>query len=131
MSPVQSAWAVDPAEPTNAPVPTFSVISNDILLPVGCAAAFCHGADSPSAGLQLGTREQAYAALVGVPALGVVCAGSKLLRVVPGDPASSLLMMKLSRWPPCGVAMPAPDSLLMEFQIALIRRWIESGALNN
>ena len=125
LSPAEIARAVDPIEPM---VPTFSGIYEGILLPVGCAAAFCHGAETPAAALQLGSREQAYQALVGVRATGVACADSKLLRVVPGDPASSLLLMKLTLQPPCGVSMPAPDSLLKESQIAVIRRWIELGA---
>ncbi len=124
-NPVESATAMDPAEPTAA---TFSGIYERILLPEGCAAAFCHGAESPAGALQLGSRAQACEALIGVPASGVACADSKLVRVVPGDPASSLLLMKLTIQPPCGVSMPAPDSLLRESQIALIRRWIELGA---
>ena len=121
---------MDATEQTQT-VPTFSGIYEEILLPVGCAAAFCHGAESPAGALELGSREQAYEALVGVPATGLACADSKLIRVAPGDPASSLLLMKLSTKPPCGVSMPAPDFLLRASQIAAIRRWIEMGAKDN
>lgn len=128
LDPVMSAPAIEPAEPT---APSFSAIYERVLRPMGCAAAFCHGEQSPAGALQLGSREQAYEALVGVAAMGLACADSGLVRVVPGDPAASLLLMKLAVQPPCGVSMPAPDALLRESQITAIRRWIELGALYN
>jgi len=126
--PAELAHATNPVE--LAP-PTFSGIYERILLPAGCGASFCHGADSPAGALPFGSQERAYEALVNVPATGLACAGSKLVRVVPGDPTSSLLLMKLSTQPPCGLAMPAPDAPLKRSEIETIRRWVELGALDN
>ena len=124
----QTPPAVSGASPSAA---TFSTLSDTIFTPVGCAAAFCHGGDAPAGALQLGSRDRAYDALVGVPAAGAACADRGLLRVAPGDPDSSLLLLKLTTEPPCGVAMPAPDALLSDSQVAAIRRWIEVGAPDN
>ena len=116
---------------TSPSAATFSTLYDTIFAPVGCAAAFCHGANAPAGALQLGSRDRAYEALVGVPAAGAACAGRGLLRVAPGDPGASLLLLKLTSRPPCGVAMPAPDALLSDSQVAVIRRWIEVGAPDN
>jgi hypothetical protein len=116
---------------TSPSAATFSTLYDTIFAPVGCAAAFCHGANAPAGALQLGSRDRAYEALVGVPAAGTACADRGLLRVAPGEPQASLLLLKLTTQPPCGLAMPAPDALLSDSQVAAIRRWIEVGALDN
>ena len=110
---------------------SFTFLYEQVLSPAGCAAAFCHGIDAPAGGLSLSSRERAHEALVGVPAMGVACVERGFLRVAPGEPDASLLLMKLAKRPPCGMAMPAPEALLSDSHIAAIRRWIEAGAPNN
>lgn len=52
--------------------------------------------------------------------------------VVPGDASSSLLFLKVSTdAPPIGDRMPLDANPLSETEIALIRDWIDRGALNN
>jgi mono/diheme cytochrome c family protein len=50
--------------------------------------------------------------------------------VVPGDPASSLLVAKLNGTQDIGGAMP-PSGLLDAETIELISQWVEAGALDN
>ncbi len=55
-----------------------------------------------------------------------------LTLVVPGDPASSLLFLKISSdTPPVGERMPRSAPPLSPLEIDLIRDWIDQGALNN
>jgi len=93
----------------------------------------CHS-DGPSfGGLALFPgAETAYANLVSVPAGAednYKCKDSGLMRVEPGDPARSLLYLKLTM-PTCGSMMP-PGGLggtLTDEQLSLIRDWIMEGA---
>lgn len=53
-----------------------------------------------------------------------------LTLVVPGDPDSSLLFLKVStESPPVGSMMPLGGPPLADSEVALIRAWIEQGAL--
>ena len=76
------------------------------------------------------TAADAHAALVGHPA-DETCGGT---RVVPGDPASSYLLKKLTEDPPCeGAHMPRPFEIglprpLTAAQLATISSWIAAGA---
>jgi hypothetical protein len=106
----------------------FTALYDEILAREGCSLAFCHGSDARLGNTDLSTRDKAYAALVGVPASGPACRDSGLVRVVPGEPDLSLLLMKLSAEPPCGVSMPSADALLSPAQQLRIREWIERGA---
>ncbi len=59
------------------------------------------------------------------------CGGNPVPRVVPGDPASSLIYHKVSTAVPgCGVVMPT-SGLMSQRQIDLVRDWILQGAGNN
>ncbi len=79
----------------------------------------CHGPDEKNrmAGLRLDTRDGAFADR------------GKNKTLVPGDPASSWLYVRISaenkarRMPP-----PSSERTLTDPQIALIKRWIEEGA---
>lgn len=102
------------------PGPTFTSIY-DVLLAPQCGSV-CHTPDVPTQfarnQLDLSTRERAYANLVGlatpptgVAAMGSDCGGASRRRVVPGDPAHSLLVNKLENCDPTqprmGVTGPA------------------------
>jgi uncharacterized membrane protein len=91
-----------------------------------CAFAGCHDSHTRIADLDL-SAGNAHAHLVNVPS--VLDPG--WIRVVPGDPARSLLYRKISEEnPPVGSRMP-PGGRLTDEQITLIRLWIEQGARNN
>jgi hypothetical protein len=122
-----------------APLPStgFSAIYKDIIVGAGCSNGACH--TSPVAGgLSMRTRDLALMSLVGVPAgTGTVgtasseCAASGLLRVSPGMPDSSLLMLKLEHNQPCGAAMPSPTTMLQSSDLERVRTWIANGAMDD
>ncbi len=88
----------------------------------------CH-----SAGKTFGdfsTRELAYAQLVGVSARMTACtadAGIMPVRVVPGDPDTSLLIQKLENRQTCGAQMPKA-MLLPQENVDVFRAWVVAGA---
>ena len=128
--------------PTAAGPVTFSRVWAEVLFPKGCAGAYCHGAGQGN--LKFTSKEQAHAALVGVPAAGMACGASGKQRVKPGDPAASLLLEKLEQSKPsCGDPMPIgtkvePGCVSMsqpvcntQAELTLIRQWIAAGARND
>jgi len=94
-----------------------------------CATEFCHGASSASAGLDL-SDGAAIANLVNVPASAEGAKDAHLLRVAPGDPDNSFLMLKIEGHlgPNEGVPMPLVGGPLPAPAIDTIRRWIAAGA---
>jgi hypothetical protein len=80
----------------------------------------------PAEGLDLSSASVAFSGLVNVRA--GQCGGAKV-RVVPGDPAASYLLNKLTGVGMCsGSVMPKAGSELSAAQIDVIRAWIGSGA---
>ncbi|MCS7224474.1 MAG: hypothetical protein NZ959_07960 [Armatimonadetes bacterium] len=91
-----------------------------------CAAARCHGSEDAQAGLIL-SADVSYGQLVNIRSTQ----NRDYIRVIPGNAANSLLYRKLAEdRPPVGVKMP-PGGSLSDSEIALIRDWINQGALNN
>ena len=95
---------------------------------------FCHGqpASQISNGLlNMGSddRDAAYAALIDQTSTSRDCAG--MAYIVPGDAKSSLFYTKLTAAPPCGERMPQGGGALPADQIALVRSWIDGGALDD
>jgi hypothetical protein len=85
-------------------------------------------------GLDMRTRDSAYASLVGKMASATgPCAGKGLL-VAPGMPDKSLMYLKLNTEaaprPPCGGPMPPGGTFEPEMGDAL-KAWIMAGAPNN
>lgn len=129
-----------PAGGTGAPMPTFAptftAIFEEILTnsSVGnCMAGFCHGGPPNAmvnAGLQIKYDDKpgAHANMVGVVSTSMMCAGTTI--VVPGDPAASLLIQKLSATPPCGMRMPV-GAPLSDAHVQQITTWIMNGAPND
>jgi hypothetical protein len=121
-----------PTEPPSGPVGgveafTFSRIQAEVFTPT-CAKAGCHSAAAASQGLVL-EAGQAYGFLVGRPATG----RGSILRVEPGSPETSYLILKLRGDPSItGQRMPldGPPYLTAE-QIDGIAAWIRAGAPNN
>ncbi len=70
--------------------------------------------------------EAAYSALVGVTATT-----EPIVRVIPGDPDNSYLVMKLEGRQSVGVRMPLGFAPLDDIDLTNIRNWIAQGAKNN
>jgi hypothetical protein len=88
-----------------------------------CASSSCHGHGAAEGGLDL-SKDAAYTSLVGVTAT----TGDTL--VVPGDADASYLVWKLEDRPEItGDPMPQTGGLLPDDEVALVRAWIDGGAL--
>jgi hypothetical protein len=88
----------------------------------------CHGS-SPN-GLDLSSSVGAYLSLIGGPAMGeseMYC-GKGFYKVIPGDPANSLLFTKMYGKQVCGFNMP-PGEDNSRASLSTVWRWIENGAL--
>jgi hypothetical protein len=117
--------------------PTFSAIFQEIIVGTGCnGGPLCHGGTVGN--LTMNDKMETYAALVGVPAMGMNlnqmpphCADSGLMRVVAGNPDMSLLLQKIEGTQMCGTAMPPNPPLLTAAQQMQIRMWIANGAMND
>ena len=110
-----------------AAVITLADIEARVLRP-HCAIPSCHASAEPTGRMR---RDEDFprATLRDVPAMGVSCRDQGLVRVVPGDPAHSLLYRKISEdAPPCGSRMPQAAPPLPPELIALVRDWIAAGA---
>src|SRR6185436_5735922 len=92
-----------------APAPTFTEVY-ELLFPRSSAGQceMCHALpahDVVNGNLETGmTRDSTYQALVGKNSASSRCMQMPL--VVPGEPEMSLLYLKLTATPPCGVRMP-------------------------
>lgn len=113
--------------PTPTQLATLDVIQSSIFSP-RCAIPTCHDSALASGNLVLETG-RSYAELVGIEPDVDEAAAAGLLRVDPGRPENSFLLIKLEGPPPqYGSRMPLIGTLLNESEIALIRAWIASGA---
>lgn len=108
-----------------SPSPPLSQIEQQVFQR-SCSFATCHAATgTPAGGLSLGAAT--FEKLVNVKS--TLAPG--LMRVVPGDPDSSLLFDKIaSDKPKFGARMP-PSQALDPEEIEQIRSWIIAGAQNN
>jgi hypothetical protein len=89
-----------------------------------CSSVGCHTGDHPAQGLDLaspGVEER----LIGVTPTGAGCSG---VLVDPKNPAQSLLYLKLTELPPCGVPMPFGGKRLGARDLECVRSWIASLA---
>ena len=115
--------------PTPGLKPTFASIQSEIFESPDSsgrpACTNCHNATlSRFNGLDL-SRNVAYTNLVRAASRGKPGA----TRVIPGDPAGSYLIQKLEGATGIvGARMPLNGPYLTSGQIAVIRRWIETGA---
>jgi len=116
----------------NGPPPATSTSSFDAIqttiFNVHCLSAGCHNSTDQAGNLVLAAGES-YADLVNVAPFNTAARGRGLLRVVPGDPDHSFLLIKLTG-PPSdeGSQMPLVPPLLSTAQIAQVRQWILAGA---
>jgi hypothetical protein len=110
---------VEPPPPAGKP---FAEIQDEIFTP-RCALAGCHAAPQPAEGMDLGPG-QAYAHLVGVPSNQ----RQELLRVEPGAPDESYLILKLRGTDIVGERMPFGGPYLSTEEINGVASWILAGA---
>jgi hypothetical protein len=114
-----------PITPGNtAPPPLtadYQSIQDNVFTPI---CVHCHSGAGAPEGLQLDAAHS-YALLVGVPSAEV----PQLLRVDPGAPDSSYLVLKLEGAPGIvGAQMPFGETPLPQAAIDVIRQWISDGA---
>ena len=129
-----------------APSPnSFTKVYAEIIQPT-CSNDFCHynGVGIRFSALDMSSQVRAYWSLVGQPCNGASCFQIGT-RVVPGQPDTSIMYLKVSEpTPPCGSQMPAdPQTLLTTGtavfsgtaltadQLQLLHDWIQEGAQNN
>ena len=122
--------ATPSASPSPSPTPTpgmFDQIQTNIFNTT-CTDAFCHDAQGMSGGLVL-VAGQSYGNLVNVAPQNPVALNDGLLRVDPGHPENSFLLIKLTG-PALGEGsmMPLLKDPLTSDQIQLITDWINAGA---
>lgn len=106
----------------------FSKILQDVIVPT-CAQTYCHEANPPAAPMTL-DAEQAWDSLVGTPS----SQEPSLLRVKPGDPDNSYLLIKLRAVSISEFAttqMPLNKPALDEATVKDIEAWIARGAPND
>ena len=105
--------------------PTWSGVYGDILAAT-CTASNCH---TPARGfyLDLSTATAGYQTMVNVTGTEP-CAP---VRVMPGSPAQSLLMVKISGASCMGTQMPLDGLALTPAQVQRISDWIARGAPND
>ena len=116
-------------EPPPSDVPVS--FSRDIqpVLTANCAGCHSPGGAADLAGIEVFLREgESYDLIVNRQSVQ----DPNWTIVKPGDPANSLLYLKVSsNNPPVGVRMPRFAPPLAPAQIDTIRRWIEEGAEDN
>jgi hypothetical protein len=94
---------------------------------VSCSSGSCHDIETPQAKLDL-TAGHAYTELVGVKS--TIYTAWNL--VTPGDPAASMLMVRLGGASgPTVDTMPKGQAPLCSEKIEAVRRWIAAGAAND
>jgi hypothetical protein len=99
-----------------------SILQREIFTPT-CALGGCHSGASPQAGLDL-TDGNAHASLVNVDS--TLELGKK--RVVPGDPAASVLFQAVQGTAAGVLRMPIGRSPLSRADVDAIAEWILAGA---
>lgn len=117
------------AAPKPGVQPTYASLSQQVF--VGCSTQACHGGLNPKGNLNL-EAEKAYVGLVGAEPDIAQARAEGLLRVSPGNPDESFLMIKLQPIdkPAYGAQMPL-GGRLSDAQIAAVRQWIAKGAPND
>jgi len=104
--------------------PSFAADVQEILQRQGCTSSGCHGS-APRGSLDL-RPAAAWSALVGVPAVS-----EPVVRVIPGNPEGSYLVMRVEGRQQVGSRMPPGGSPLDAVDLQNIRNWIARGAQNN
>lgn len=106
--------------------PTLASIQKNVF-DKSCSSSSCHG-ESKQGGLDL-RAGASYAALIDVEPDKAAAKDAGLVRVKPGDPDKSFLVVKLGTVPSgMGARMPQGGRPLDSATIQAIRDWIANGA---
>jgi hypothetical protein len=118
-------------EPTPTIAPTLPAIQANIFTP-SCNFSSCHSSGSAAGGLVLASGTS-FAKLVNVLSAQTTAKNQGLLRVKPGDPAGSFLIIKLKATLARGYGDHMPDTgqQLSDAQLSAISNWIVLGAPND
>jgi hypothetical protein len=118
-----------PTAPTpTATLPATLASIQTTIFSLRCAIPMCHDPVTMTGSLIL-TAGQAYGQLVGVPPSVEIARDAGMLRVDPGHPENSFLLVKLEGPPPGeGSRMPLTGAPLTDAEIQLIHDWIANGA---
>ena len=124
--------------PTCPPLsPTFTSINNG-LFQVGCGAKSnkCHNSQAVANGYSgFDMQKDIYTALVNVPIDNIPGRPDGLLRVKPGDPAHSLMVIKLKLKGDSdlfGASMPFDNpGAICPSAVDTITQWVQNGAKND
>jgi len=117
------------ATPTMGAAVSFAQIQDEIFTP-RCAVVICHDSASRSGSLVL-EEGASFDDLVGVEPSTPAARDAGMLRVDPGDPDNSFLVIKLElpqATIELGSPMPLIGDRLSDSEIQLIRDWIAQGA---
>lgn len=112
--------------------PSFTEVYEQIILPQGCNAGYCHGGGA--GGLMMTDEATSYANLVEVEATAPSC--NATLRVAPGAPEESILWYRArpmaldEGMAPCAPKMPQGSTGLSDADGELLQAWIAAGALD-
>jgi len=107
---------------------TFDNVQEYVLNP-GCATQGCHTSETAAGGLPLGSADESYQALIGIPPVNSVARQNGWLLVKPADPELSFLVRKIGI-PGLGEGAPMPIlTQLTPFYQQLIDDWILDGAM--
>lgn len=117
---------------TGVPAVSFTDVFEQVILPNGCNAGYCHGGGA--GGLEMTDEATSYANLVEVKAAVDFC--DQTMRVVPGSLDESTLWIRvrpadLDGMTPCatGNKMPKGSMGLTAPEAQLVSDWIVGGAL--
>jgi hypothetical protein len=119
-----SACAPEPT-PSSARAPDFESLLEEVLIP-SCATAGCHSATTGAAELFL-EGERAYTSITAPTCSNAEAAAKEMQRVVPGEPESSFLFIKMTQPGGMGELMP-PAGALSEKDLGRVEDWILGGA---
>lgn len=106
--------------------PSFSTDIQEIIQRRGCSASQCHGSGTGEMTLTSSAATN-YSAWVDVEAVSE----PSFLRVEPGDPENSYVIIKLEGRQSVGARMPLGAPPLDDIDLTNIRNWISQGAQNN
>jgi len=117
-------------EETGAADVSFTEVYEQIIMPKGCNAGYCHGGGA--GGLTMTDEATSYANLVEMVASTPVCGQS--MRVTPGSPGESIVWYRvrpaaLDDGNPCAPKMPQGSMGLTDAEAQLVDDWISGGAL--
>lgn len=118
-----------PSPTATISAPTLAQIQSQIFTAT-CVDDFCHNSIDQAGNLVLTDTTQSYASLVGVPPDNSTARNAGLLRVDPGHPENSFILVKLAgpTNPRMGSRMPLGKLPLSAAEQQMIADWITAGA---